>query len=78
MYDIFWFTENSQDLPNIKLTTVCEWMGLDTSQAHNSLYDVKNTATLIVKFMRLRRYLYPKIQFANSCKQVDNDKQLSN
>jgi DNA polymerase III epsilon subunit-like protein len=67
IHEVYWWHENSSDLPNIKLTTLCEWLGLDTTKAHDALYDVKNTAKIMIKFMRLKRYLFPKIKFAGSC-----------
>lgn len=64
MQEVYWWTENSNDLTNIKLPTLVEeWLHKDSSGAHDALYDVTVCAELIIKFIQLKRYLYPKIAF---------------
>ena len=61
---VFWWTENSDTLPNIKQPTLVEaWLHESADMAHDALYDVKASAKLIIKFLKLQRYLYPKINF---------------
>jgi DNA polymerase III epsilon subunit-like protein len=63
MQTVFWWVENDSSLDNIKLSTIAGWLGIDASQAHDALADVKMTAEIIIKFMKMYRYLYPKIQW---------------
>lgn len=63
MQHIFWWTESNQNLPNIKLDTIREWMGLSKEGAHNALIDVQQTAQVIIKMIRLYRELGPRVKF---------------
>lgn len=60
----FWWNENFNDIPNIKLTTIAEWLGMDASNAHDAMADVTMTAEIIIRFMKMYRYLYPKVQWS--------------
>lgn len=66
--DAFRWWENSKDLPNEKLSTILEYVGVSTENAHDALVDVKNTAALMIRFLRLYRNLYSKITFKESMK----------
>lgn len=62
--EVYWWTENSDELPNIKQPTLVEeWLHENASDAHDALFDVRASAKLLIKFIRLKRYLYPKIDF---------------
>lgn len=63
MHTIFWWHENYEELANIRLSTIAEWLGMDATQAHDALADVTMTANIMIKFMKMYRYLYPKIQW---------------
>ena len=45
------------------MDTLRERMGLSTENAHDALQDVKDTANLMIKFMKLHRRIAPKIKF---------------
>lgn len=60
---LFWWNESNPKLPNLKLDTIREYMGLDKDGAHDALVDVTQTAQIIIKFLRLYRDMGPKIRF---------------
>lgn len=62
-----WF-ENSNELPNTKMDTLREYFEISAEGAHDAWKDVKDTAELIVKFMRLHRSLAKKVKFRGACK----------
>tara|TARA_R110000751_G_scaffold84920_1_gene169676 strand:+ start:17 stop:700 length:684 start_codon:yes stop_codon:yes gene_type:complete len=77
LMDHMWFwTENNDDIKSLKLTSVCEWMGFSKAElenAHDALQDVKNTAKILVRLMRMSRTLTagnenhnPRLQMKNS------------
>lgn len=44
---LFWFDENPGAKPeSLKLTTVCQYFGIETDEAHDALADVRLTAAL--------------------------------
>ena len=59
--DHMWFwTENNEEVKSLKLTSICEWMGFSKEEienAHDALQDVKNTAKIIVRLLRMQRSL---------------------
>ena len=68
MQEIFLWTENTNDLYNMKLSTIRDWLGLEMTDAHNAMQDVEDTAKIIVKYMNLRRHLYKKVPFKDAFK----------
>lgn len=62
-----WF-EDSNELPSLKMDDVREHFGLSKDGAHDALVDVRQTATLIQKFLRMYRGLHPKVKFKDCCK----------
>jgi DNA polymerase III epsilon subunit-like protein len=64
-FDVFqhvWlFARTNRDLPNLKLTTVAEYMGIPKEEieagAHNAMWDVEVTAKIATKFFRLSKTL---------------------
>jgi len=77
LMDHMWFwTENNSDIKSLKLTAVCEWMGFSKAEienAHDALQDVKNTAKIIIRLMRMARSLttsdehnQPRLQMKNA------------
>lgn len=61
-----WF-EGSNELPNQKMDTIREYFGMSTDNAHEAMTDTVQTAQLIIRFMKLHRNTFPKINFKNSC-----------
>lgn len=65
MHDIYRWTEG-QNFKSISMDSVRKWLGIDSENAHNAKKDVLDCAYLIIKFLRLYRFQYPKINFENS------------
>ena len=49
-----WF-ENESEPFKMGLTSIAEHLGIDTSQAHNSLEDSRMTALILIKFLKFQR-----------------------
>jgi DNA polymerase III epsilon subunit-like protein len=64
-----WF-ENDASIRNMRLTTLMEYFGISSDAAHNSLYDTKVTAEVLIRFLKLHRNLREKygIKFKNCMK----------
>jgi exonuclease I len=60
------WTENNVDITSISLDTVREWMGISKVGAHEALKDVRDTAEIFIKFMKLHRNYAGKVKFANA------------
>jgi DNA polymerase III epsilon subunit-like protein len=61
----YWFEHNS-DLKSYSLDTVRDYLGISKEGAHDALKDVKDTAAIIVRFLKLHRNLGQKVKFKNS------------
>jgi DNA polymerase III epsilon subunit-like protein len=60
-----WFMFSKSPPPNLKLETVGKYFGLDVTGAHDALFDVKLTAQLIVKFLKLYQNVTAKVPALN-------------
>lgn len=63
---IFYWFEHSNDLKSYALDSVRDYFGISKDGAHDALKDVKDTAELIVRFLKLHRKLGTKIKFKQS------------
>jgi len=63
---VFYWFEHNNDLKSYTLDTIREYFGIDKDGAHDAIKDVKDTAEIIIRFMRLHRNLSSKIKFKNS------------
>jgi DNA polymerase III epsilon subunit-like protein len=61
----YWF-EGGNELKNYTLDHVREYFGLSKDGAHDALKDVKDTAELLIRFMKLHRNLSSKVTFKGS------------
>jgi exonuclease I len=61
----YWF-EHNNDLKSYTLDNVRDYFGICKEGAHDALKDVRDTADIIIRFMKLHRNLSGKIQFKNS------------
>lgn len=61
----YWF-ENNNDLKSYTLDTVRDYFGISKDGAHDALKDVKDTAEIIVRFLKLHRNLAQKVKFRDS------------
>jgi DNA polymerase III epsilon subunit-like protein len=63
---VFYWFENNGDLKSYTLDSVRDYFGISKVGAHDALKDVKDTAEIIIRFMKLHRNLSQKIKFKNS------------
>jgi len=63
---IFYWFENNGDLKSYTLDSVRDYFGISKDGAHDAIKDVKDTAEIIIRFMKLHRNLSNKIQFRGS------------
>ena len=65
MRNFMWpWTENMEDIKSLSLDAVRAWMGYSADNAHDALDDVKITADLLIRFLKLHRHFSPKVKFA--------------
>lgn len=57
-----WF-ENNQDVKGYSMDYLRDYFGLSKDNNHDALQDVKDTANILIKFLRLQRNLLKKITF---------------
>ena len=69
MDNMFMWTEGDPAIKSISMDSIRERMGLSTENAHDALQDVKDTANIMIKFMKTHRSVYRKLKidkaFAN-------------
>lgn len=63
---LFYWFEGSSEVKNLTLDSFRSYFGISSENAHDALKDVKDTASIIIRFLRLHRNLKHKIQFKNS------------
>lgn len=61
-----WF-ENLPEPANYKLDTFRDFFGLTHEGGHDALVDVRQTAELVIRFMKLHRHFAPKVPFKRAC-----------
>ena len=64
MQIMFWLTLFNPDIKNVKQTTILEYCGVSKSelesQSHNAKYDVAQCSKIIIKLLKLSKYLSEK------------------
>lgn len=60
-----WF-ESLPDVKSLSLDNIREYLGIDKTNAHDAVKDVKDCAEILIRFLRLHRNLSAKIKFRNS------------
>lgn len=63
---VFLWFENNGDLKSYSLDSIREYFGISKDGAHDALKDVKDSAEVLIRFMKLHRKLGQKILFKNS------------
>lgn len=63
---IFYWFENSNELKSYTLDSLRDYFGISKQGAHDALKDVKDTAEIIVRFLKLHRSLSQKIKFKDA------------
>lgn len=62
---LYWF-EGSKEIKNLTMDTLREYLGISPDGAHDALKDVRDTAEILIRFLKLHRKLFAKIQFKDS------------
>jgi DNA polymerase III epsilon subunit-like protein len=63
---VFYWFEGNNELKNYTLDNLRDYMGLSKEGAHDALKDVKDTAQIMIRFMKLHRNLSDKVKFKGS------------
>lgn len=63
---IFYWFEGNNELKNYTMDNLRNYFGMDSTNAHDALKDVKDTAELLIRFLKLHRNVSKKIRFRNS------------
>lgn len=63
---IFYWFENSNELKNYTLDNLRDYLGISKDGAHDALKDVRDTADILIRFMKLHRNIARKVKFKGS------------
>ena len=61
----YWF-ENNSEVKSLSMDNMREYLGISKDGAHDAIKDVKDTAEILIRFMKLHRNMAEKIKFKNS------------
>jgi DNA polymerase III epsilon subunit-like protein len=62
MDNMFMWTEGDPEVKSISMDSIRERMGLSKDNAHDALQDVKDTANIMIKFMKTHRAVYRNLK----------------
>jgi DNA polymerase III epsilon subunit-like protein len=63
---VFYWFEGNNELKNYTLDNLREYLGIDGEGAHDALKDVKDTASILIRFLRLHRNISTKVKFKSA------------
>ena len=63
MQHIYCWFENNADVKGYSMDYMRDYFGLSKDNAHDALQDVKDTANILIKFLKMQRNLSGKIKF---------------
>jgi len=63
---VFYWFEGNNELKNYTLDNLRDYLGISKEGSHDALKDVKDTAQILIRFLRLHRNLSKKIKFKSS------------
>lgn len=66
---VFYWFEQNQDLKSYSLDNLRDYLGISKDGAHDALKDVKDSAAILIRFMKLYRNLSTKVKFKHSFKE---------
>jgi DNA polymerase III epsilon subunit-like protein len=66
MDNVFMWTEGDPSVKSISMDSLRERMGLSTENSHDALQDVKDTANIMIKFMKTHRAVYRNLKVENA------------
>ena len=64
MLDTVWmWMEYNPDIKSLSMDSMRDLLGMSKENAHDAMQDVKDTANLMIAFMKLHRRIAPKVKF---------------
>ena len=63
MNHIYCWFENNHDVKGYSMDYLRDYFGISSENSHDALQDVKDTANILIKFLKLQRNLLKKIKF---------------
>ena len=63
---VFYWFEHNNDIKSYTLDSIRDYFGISKDNAHDALKDVKDTAEILIRFLKLHRSLANKIKFRDS------------
>lgn len=63
----YWF-ENNDDIKSLSLDNLRDYFGISKDGAHDAMKDVYDTASILIRFLKLHRNLSEKIKFKGAFK----------
>ena len=63
---VFYWFEHNPDLKSYTMDSLREYFGIDKKGAHDAIKDVKDTAEIMIRFMKFHRSIASKVKFKNS------------
>jgi DNA polymerase III epsilon subunit-like protein len=63
---VFYWFEHNQELKSYTMDSLRDYFGISKDGAHDAIKDVKDTAEIMIRFLKLHRNLASKIKFKNS------------
>lgn len=68
---VFYWFEGSNELKNYTLDNLRDYLGLSKEGSHDALKDVRDTADILIRFMKLHRNVGSKVKFKGSFKKAN-------
>jgi DNA polymerase III epsilon subunit-like protein len=63
---VFYWFESNNDLKSYTLDSLRDYLGISKEGAHDALKDVRDSAQILIRFLRLHRSLSQKIKFQDA------------
>lgn len=63
---VFYWFEHNDDVKSYTLDTIRDYLGISKEGAHDAIKDVKDTAEILIRFLKLHRNMASKVKFKNS------------
>ena len=71
---VWGWLENNKDVRSLSLDSLRDYFGMSKDNAHDALQDVKDTANLLIRFLKMQRKFASKVQFEKAF--ADGSKEL--
>lgn len=63
---VFYWFESNPELKSYSMDSLREYFGISKAGSHDAIKDVKDTAEIMIRFLKLHRNLSSKVKFKNS------------